>query len=119
MTDYLNFQTAVFADFLEAGGHTELAEAFRCYSYELGKPYLIRTATHTWVGKIVAFSHYMLILSEASWVMDTGRFADCLADGLEAQSESEIEPAPGFVRVNHQMVIDVCEYIHPLPTKQK
>jgi len=116
---YLEPQTAVLADWLETQGLIDMAEAFRSLSYKLDGSYLIRTATNYWVGKIVAFTPDWLILEEASWIPDTGRFHLALRDGLEAQSSSEIEPVDGFVRVNHQFVVDVCEYNHPLPRKAK
>ena len=88
--------------------------------WKKNKNYLIRTVTHIQVGKLVKVTEKELVLKDASWIADTGRFMNALKDGLESQSESEIEPFPkGEVIIGRGGVIDAVEYKHALPTVQK
>jgi hypothetical protein len=87
--------------------------------FEIGKNYLIRTVTHCDVGKLIALSDKTLLLDDASWVADTGRFQNILENGLESESNSEIELFKTPVGVNREAMIDFVEYRHPLPNKQK
>lgn len=85
----------------------------------VGSAFLIRTLTFSWVGRLVGFTGKCLILENASWVADAGRYHASLANGLESQESSEIEPAPGRVYVAWTNLVDAAEYNHPLPTKVK
>jgi len=90
-------------------------------TYKVGKNYLIRTVTHIDVGRLVKVTKDELILKDASWIADTGRFMDALQNGIEKQTSSEIEPFPSEseVMVSKGSIIDVVEYKHKLPIKQK
>jgi len=82
-----------------------------------GKNYFIRTVTHYYTGKLVGFTEEDLVLVEAAWIADTGRFANFLESG-KAQ-EVEPYPAKAKVFVSRGAVIDVSEWAHPLPREQK
>ena len=88
---------------------------------KIGKNYLIRTVTHIDVGQLKRENKEHYVLTNASWIADTGRWMDMLKDGIESQSNSEIEPFPpkDEVIVMKGAVIDVVEYKHKLPTNQK
>lgn len=58
--------------------------------FEIGAIYFIRTVTMIQVGRVVAASHRYLVLEEAAWVAETGRFADA----LEKWQFNEVEPFP-------------------------
>ena len=90
------------------------------HPYEIGKCYLIRTVSYHWVGRCVAVYQQELVLGKASWVSDTGRFHECLRDGMEKLSSAEIEPVfEGEVILGRGAFIDVCEWHHALPEKEK
>lgn len=84
----------------------------------IGQKIFIRTVTYFWVGKCVGFTGRLIILEDASWIGQTGRWSEMLADGLEAQSSAEIEPT-GTAWVSWGAVVDVCPYPHPLPNTSK
>lgn len=83
--------------------------------YEVGQVYLIRTVTMIDTGRVVGATSHEIILEEAAWIADTGRFADAL---LSAEF-GEVEPFPdGRVLVGRGSVIDACK-IKTAPRKQK
>jgi len=86
----------------------------------IGNNYLIRTVTHIDVGRLVNINDKEVLIDNASWIADTGRFSTVLKDGLESDDSSEIEPFNvGVVMVGRSSIIDVCEYKHDLPKVQK
>lgn len=79
--------------------------------WPVGKNIIIRTVTMIQVGKLVGVTPHELVLEDAAWVADTGRFSECLATG----NVNECEPFPvGQVIVGRGAVIDACEWRHPL-----
>jgi hypothetical protein len=82
--------------------------------FEIGKSYFIRTVTLYQVGRVVAVSGQFVKLEDASWIADTGRFADALKSGDFA----EIEPV-GESYVNLGSIIDFFPFEHKLPKGQK
>jgi hypothetical protein len=90
-------------------------------TFQIGKNYLIRTVSHIDVGKLLMVGDKELVLTNASWIADTGRFSNCLRDGFEEQTNSEIEPFPTNAKViiGRGSIIDMVEYTHKLPKHQK
>ena len=83
--------------------------------WEIGKNYLIRTVTMIDTGRLAAVGDHELVLEDAAWVADTGRFQQA----LENCSFSEVEMFPkGRVIIGRAAVIDAVQ-IETLPTKQK
>jgi hypothetical protein len=83
--------------------------------WKIGKNYLIRTVTMIDTGKLKEVGPQELVLEDAAWIADTGRFADALIRG----TFGEVEPFPdGEVIVGRAAVIDAVE-IKTLPRKQK
>lgn len=83
--------------------------------WEVGKIYLIRTATMTDTGRLVAVTPQELILEDAAWIADTGRFSDA----VRKVEFSEVEPFPdGRVIIGRGAVIDACT-INLAPRSQK
>lgn len=71
--------------------------------FEIGAVYLIRTVTMIDVGRVVAASKQWVILEDAAWVADTGRFSDA----LKKWQFNEVEPFPdGLVGVSCGSIID-------------
>jgi len=83
--------------------------------WEIGKVYLIRTVTMTETGRLVEVTPQELVLEEACWIADTGRFAD----SLKTATFNEQEPFPdGRVIVGRGSVIDAV-VISVAPRGQK
>lgn len=83
--------------------------------WNLGKNYFIRTVTMHLTGKLVSITDKELLLENASWIADSGRFYDALKTG----EFSEVEPFVNNVIVNRNSVIDATIWSHPLPLLQK
>lgn len=78
--------------------------------------YLIRTVTHIQTGRLVAVTDQELILVDAAWIADTGRFTGALA----SCDFNEVEPFPNGepVAVGRGALIDAVR-IATLPRVQK
>ncbi len=83
--------------------------------FEIGKSYLIRTVTLYQVGRVFSICGDFVELECASWIGDTGRYHDCLLNGVF----KEVEPYPLGVAVNCSAIIDRAPWPHDLPTEQK
>ena len=82
----------------------------------VGAKYLIRTVTNYWVGELCSVYPMEIVLKNASWIADTGRYADCLQDG----SLKEVEAVPHRrVIVGRGAIDDAADWRHPLPAEQK
>lgn len=84
-------------------------------AYRVGDKVLIRTVTMTQTGRIVEITPGELVLEDAAWIGDTGRFHVALRDGVL----SEIEPADGRCIVPRTAIVDVWEWRHDLPREAK
>ena len=77
-------------------------------AWEIGKIYLIRTVTMINVGRLVDVTAQELVLEDAAWIADTGRFSDMMAGDIQP---NEIEPFPdGRVIVGRGALIDAAEH---------
>lgn len=85
-------------------------------SYEdmIGGKFFFRTVTLYTVGEVKKVVGRFVYLKNASWIPDTGRFADFLKSG----EASEVEPV-GEVFVNMDTVVDFFPFKHALPKTQK
>jgi hypothetical protein len=83
--------------------------------WEIGKIYLIRTVTMIDTGRLVAVTPQELVLEDAAWIADTGRFAQA----VEKAEFGEVEPFPaGRVIVGRGSIIDAVQ-ITLAPRSQK
>ena len=74
--------------------------------YQIGKAYHIRTVTMALHGKLVAVTPSEIVLRDAAWIADSGRFSEYL-DGKEP---NEIEPFPsGDVIIGRGSIIDAFQ----------
>ena len=80
----------------------------------VGGKWFIRTVTYHLVGRVVRRAGVFLVLKDASWVADSGRFMQAIKDG----TLSEVEPV-GDAIVNLSAITDAFPWIHALPTAQK
>lgn len=87
-----------------------------CHPYEVGKNYFIRTVTHYYTGRLEAVYEHELVISDAAWIADTGRYSDALKSG----NFSEVEPYPeGKVVIGRGALLDACQLSTTLPRIQK
>ena len=82
---------------------------------EIGRNYIVRTVTFHYTGKLKAIWDGWLVLSDAAWVADSGRWANALKDG----TLNEVEPYVSEVVINRAAVVDVTLWAHDLPRHQK
>lgn len=99
-------------DDLTIGEARQLASMFQSTqpqdnsAWELGKIYLIRTVTMIDTGRLVAVTPQELVLEDAAWIADTGRFKDA----VEKAEFGEVEPFPaGRVIVGRGSIIDAVQ----------
>lgn len=72
-------------------------------AWEIGKIYLIRTVTMIDTGRLIAVTEHELVLEDAAWIADTGRFSNAVAKA----EFGEVEPFPdGKVIIGRGSVID-------------
>ena len=92
------------------------AEVAELSPYEVGANYLIRTVTMTYTGRLVSVGRQELVLKDAAWIADSGRWADAVAKG----TFSEVEPYPDGERVviGRGAILDAVK-IASLPRAQK
>lgn len=81
----------------------------------VGHNVFVRTVTHYYTGRVVELSADEIVLADAAWVADTGRFSASLTTGVL----SEVEPFPGVVSVARGAVVDVSLWSHALPRTVK
>ena len=83
--------------------------------FEIGSAYFIRTVTYFATGRLKDIVGQFLVLEEAAWIADTGRFSDALAKGIM----SEVEPVKTDMFVNMGSITDAFLWKHKLPQEQK
>ena len=85
------------------------------HPWQIGKNYFIRTVTMIDVGRLVRVTEHELVLEDAAWIADTGRFTQA----LEKVQFGEVELFPtGEVIIGRGSVIDAVQ-IPTLPKVQK
>jgi hypothetical protein len=86
------------------------------HPWVVGDNVFIRTVTMALTGRIVAVHAQELVLADAAWIADTGRFSQAVASA----EFSEVEPYPDdrHVIVGRAAIIDAVK-IPALPRKQK
>jgi hypothetical protein len=87
------------------------------HPYHINENYFIRTVTFHYTGKLKGVFEHELLLSEACWIPDDGRFADALKTG----NFNEVEPYPcdEDVIIGRGALIDATIFNCPLPKVQK
>ena len=86
------------------------------HPYRVGKNYFIRTVTLYYTGRLTRVTAQELVLEDAAWIADTGRFSKALEEG----ELNEVEPFPvGDVIIGRGAVIDAVLWGTDLPRKVK
>ena len=80
----------------------------------IGKKFFFRTVTYHMVGKVVKFLGSFVVLEDAAWVADSGRFSNCILKG----EVSEVEPVETAM-INLNSVTDFFPWKFNLLRKQK
>jgi hypothetical protein len=75
------------------------------HPYKVGQIYFIRTVTHHYTGRLLRVTSQELVLEDAAWIADDGRFSDAVKTG----NFNEVEPYPdGEVIIGRSAVVDAC-----------
>jgi hypothetical protein len=80
----------------------------------VGKSFFFRTVTYHLTGRVKKIIGMMLILEDAAWIADSGRFEQAIKEG----KLSEVEPV-GDAILNLSTVVDMFPWKHALPLIQK
>jgi hypothetical protein len=83
--------------------------------FEVGEKYFIRTVTYFATGKVKKIVGKFLVLEDAAWVADTGRFSGAINEGVL----NEVEPVEVEMYLNVDSITDAFQWKHPLPREQK
>ena len=81
----------------------------------VGRAVFVRTVTHYYTGRVGLVKQGEVVLTDAAWIADTGRWHNALRDG----TLSEVEPYLAPVSINRDAIVDVTEWKHALPREQK
>jgi hypothetical protein len=84
--------------------------------WEIGEKYFFRTVTLYYTGVLESVTDNELVLKQAAWIADTGRFNEAMETG--EFNEVEVYPQDTSVILNRSSMIDACR-ISSIPTKQK
>jgi len=68
-----------------------------------------------YTGKLAEIVGDYLVLEDAAWIADSGRYYNALKDG----TLEEVEPYPDGVIVSCAAIIDAALWNHKLPREQK
>jgi len=73
---------------------------------EIGKCYFIRTVTHYFTGRLIWVGDKEIVLEDACWIADTGRFNEFMKE----KTVNESEPFPDKpVIIGRGSIIDMTE----------
>lgn len=74
--------------------------------FEVGEKYFIRTVTMAHTGEVRAIIGKFLVLKDADWIADTGRFSEAMND---QDKFNEVEPFKNDAIVNMDTIIDATK----------
>lgn len=77
--------------------------------YEVGKPYMVQTVTAFYKGILEKLTSTEFVLTDCSWVPDTGRFSEFVQDDTD-QKVNEEEPFHKETKVIISRSAVVCAY---------
>lgn len=104
----MNLNELTLGQIKEIGSLLGKTTAIEDCPFEVGENYLIRTVTFTLTGKIKSKTNAFLVLQDADWIADTGRFST----SLENQDNfSEIEPFKNDAIVSKGSIVDATKIV--------
>jgi hypothetical protein len=83
--------------------------------FKVGNAYFIRTVTYFATGKVKAVVGNFLVLEDAAWIADTGRFSTAMTKGIL----DEIEPVDVDMYINLNSIADAFDWKFKLPREVK
>jgi hypothetical protein len=83
--------------------------------FQVGSAYFIRTVTYFATGRVKAIVGQFLVLDDAAWIADTGRFMEAIMEG----KLNEVEPVSVDMFINLNSITDAFQWKHKLPREQK
>ena len=83
--------------------------------WRVGQCYMIRTVTMTWTGRLIRATSQELVLEDAAWIADTGRYHLAVTE----EALSEVEPVEGPVIIGRGSVVDARTWTESLPRTVK
>lgn len=83
--------------------------------FKVGGCYFIRTVTYFATGRVKAIVGNFLVLDDAAWIADTGRFREAIMKGIL----NEVEPVDVDMFVNINSITDAFDWRHKLPREQQ
>lgn len=84
-------------------------------AWEIGQQYLIRTVTMIYTGRLIYLDDKELVLEDAAWIADTGRFSEAVRN----KGFSEVEPFEHNGIVGRGAIVDATLFPYDLPRKVK
>ena len=84
----------------------------------VGNNVLIRTVSFFLTGEIVAMGDGFIVLQQAAWIADTGRFADALRTG-ELNEVEPVNTQDTLAEVSVGAIVDAFTWDHALPRAVK
>jgi hypothetical protein len=86
-------------------------------NYPVGKNVIVRTVTMIYTGRLQEVTATDLVLVDCSWIPETERFMQFVANGAVKECEPYPEGLP--VYINRGALLDMCELKAELPRSQK
>lgn len=83
----------------------------------VGKNVIIRTVTMIYTGRLVSVNQTDFVLVDCSWIPETDRFMQFVAEGKVKECEPYPDGIP--VHINRGAYLDLCELKKELPRSQK
>lgn len=82
--------------------------------FAVGKSYFIRTVTYHALGNLESIKGSFLVLTDACWVADSGKFSKAIKDG----ELNEVEFVGNMI-VSIHAIADAFPWVHKLPKETK
>jgi hypothetical protein len=113
----MNIEELTLKQIREIQSLTSGATAPNCSHPLVEKNVIIRTVTMIYTGRLDHVTPQDYVMVDCSWIPETDRFAQFVAEG----AVRECEPYPNGlpVYINRGALLDVCELKAPLPRSQK
>jgi hypothetical protein len=86
-------------------------------TYPVGKNVIVRTVTMIYTGRLDSVTDSDLVLVDCSWIPETERFMQFVANGKVKECEPYPDGLPVFI--NRGALLDMCELRNELPRSQK
>lgn len=85
--------------------------------YDIGSNYIVRTVTMIYTGRLIEVGPQELVMTDVSWIPDTERYMEFVAEG----KVKECEPYPEGLNVciGRGAIVDAVPFKKELPRSQK